>query len=309
MEAYREKQLRFSGHQTFVFRYGWLEKGFKFVSEGHNFNDDNAIVELGVGKNMVESIKYWCEMAGVIHDVWGNNDKGIKVKTHTETTELGKKLLGGWDPFLEDDASLWFLHWKIITNIEYFTAGEAIFSLMNKPEFSKREAATVIFNHLSKSVKKPPSDSAISRDIDCYMRVYAGTRRFEKKKAGEESFACPLQELDLINPMMDGDMYRLSIGSKPSLPPEIIGYAIWEQINANKSQKAINLKKALYEEGSPGRVFLLDENSLIEAINTLGEDSQFGNFFSFTESAGTAMINCSLENGNELLEYYYNRRR
>jgi len=54
------KKPKFSGHQTFAFRYGWLEKGYNFVKDNRKFNDDDAIVGLGVGKNMVESIKYWC---------------------------------------------------------------------------------------------------------------------------------------------------------------------------------------------------------------------------------------------------------
>ena len=87
------KKNRFSGHQTFAFRYGWLEKGYRFAQDG-KFSDENAIVALGVGKNMVESIKYWCEMTGVI--------------SNGELTEFAHNLLGekGWDPFLEDDVKV-----------------------------------------------------------------------------------------------------------------------------------------------------------------------------------------------------------
>lgn len=290
------RKSKLSGHQTFAFRYGWLEKGFKFARENNNFSDENAIVALGVGKNMVDSIKYWCEMTGILSD--GN------------ATKFGCFLLDekdGWDPFLEDNASLWLLHWKLITNTAFITAGSAIFSFLHKPEFSKRDVAEVISNLLDQENKKTSSDRVILRDVDCYIRSYAGTRRFEKKKNGEESFDCPLQDLWLIHPMTDAEMYRFSIGPKLSLPPEIIGYAIWDYLDRNQKRSSIRIQEALYHEFSPGQVFMLDENSLIEAINVLHSNPRWESKFSFTESAGIALIHCSLSDGNELLKYYYNR--
>jgi len=61
-------KYKFSGHQTFVLRFGWFEKGFAFISAGKQFSDPNAIVDLGVGKNMVDSIRYWCELAGIVEN-------------------------------------------------------------------------------------------------------------------------------------------------------------------------------------------------------------------------------------------------
>jgi len=291
-----KKKPKFSGHQTFPFRYGWLEKGLRFRIENKNFSNDNAIVDLGVGKNMVDSIKYWCEMTGVLSE--------------GDATDFGLSLLNekdGWDPFLEDNASLWLLHWKLATNQEYLTAGSAIFSFLHKPEFSKRDVGEAISRLLEQENNKPPTDRVILRDIDCYIKSYAGTRRFEKKKNGEETFDCPLQELGLIHPMSDAEMYRFAIGPKLSLPPEIIGYAIWDYLNRNQSRTSFRIQEALYHEFSPGQVFMLDENSLVEAINILNSSPLWESRFSFTESSGIALVHCSLSSGNKLLEQYYNR--
>lgn len=291
-----QAKMKFSGHQTFSFRYGWLEKGFRFAKEGKQFSDANAIVDLGVGKNMVDSIKYWCEMTGIISD-------GM-------ITEFGSKLLDektGWDPFLEDDASLWLLHWKLITNPEFITAGTALFSFLHKPEFIKRDIAEAVLRLLDQN-KKAPSDKIILRDIDCYIRSYSGTRRFEKKKDSGESFDCPLQELNLIQPMSDGDMYRFGIGSKSSLPPEIIGYAICEYLR-KENKNAMTIQRVLYREHSPGQVFMLDENALIEAVQELHENPKWGHCFDFTESAGIAQIHCHFgqDEADEVLASYYGR--
>lgn len=288
-------KLKLSGHQTFAIRYGWMEKGVRFANENLNFSDDTAIVSLGVGKNMVESIKYWCEMAQILID--GN------------TTEFGLLLLnenGGWDPFLEDNASLWLLHWKLITNPDYVTSGSIIFNFLHKNEFCKRDVVEAIAKYVNQNDIKLPTENITFRDIDCYIRSYAGTKRFEKKKSSEESFECPLQELGLIHQMTDAEMYRFAIGPKITLPPEIIGYAIWEYLSKNNKQ-AFRIQEALYHENSPGQVFMLDENTMVEAVNYLHSTPEWSTYFSFTESAGIALIHCTLSDGNDLLNYYYNR--
>ena len=72
------------------------------------------------------------------------------------------------------------------------------------------------------------------RDIDCYIRAYTGGRRFDTHSLKEESFECPFQELNLIHPLKNSDLYRFAIGPKSSLPPEIIGFAIYEYLNQEK---------------------------------------------------------------------------
>ena len=61
----------FSGHDTFQCRQLWLKKGYDFVQEGQSFNNEDAVVKLGVGKNMVSSIRYWLKAFNIID----NKDK------------------------------------------------------------------------------------------------------------------------------------------------------------------------------------------------------------------------------------------
>lgn len=50
--------LSFSGHETFTLRHGWLTKAVDAIETNDGaFNSDDALVELGVGKNMVRSIR------------------------------------------------------------------------------------------------------------------------------------------------------------------------------------------------------------------------------------------------------------
>ena len=90
----------FSGHETFACKSLWLKKGYDFVKDGHSFNDEDAVVALGVGKNMVSSIRYWLRAFGLI-----NQDNEISPLADfifdTET---------GCDPFVEDTQTFWLLH-------------------------------------------------------------------------------------------------------------------------------------------------------------------------------------------------------
>src|SRR5436309_10342574 len=105
-------QHSFSGHETFPFRYPWLKKGFDAVREdGEVFVRDDAITTLGVGKNMVRSIRHWCLAAGILEE----NREGL---SGLRPTALGTLLLAdaGLDPYLDDPATLWVLHWQIASD-------------------------------------------------------------------------------------------------------------------------------------------------------------------------------------------------
>jgi hypothetical protein len=57
--------LKFSGHESFHCRPFWLKKGFDHIKSDQPFND-YAGIELGVGKNMVGSIRFWLKSFGNI---------------------------------------------------------------------------------------------------------------------------------------------------------------------------------------------------------------------------------------------------
>ena len=47
----KETSFAFSGHETFVFRYGWLKKAVDAVAgRADAFSSDEVMVDLGVGK-------------------------------------------------------------------------------------------------------------------------------------------------------------------------------------------------------------------------------------------------------------------
>ena len=123
----------FSGHETFPFRYGWLKKGYDAALKNPNiFSTPDAIVELGVGKNMVNSIKYWGLSTGIF----------IKKEKEIAITDFGHFLFNeenGIDPYLEDKTSLWLLHWNLSSTIDPATTWYLAFNEFNKTIFTKED--------------------------------------------------------------------------------------------------------------------------------------------------------------------------
>ena len=305
----RNLKYKFSGHQTFVFRYGWLEKGVRGVNECATlFSEDDALVRLGVGKNMVSSIRHWCQVTQLVEtdpDVEGNTGRHLRV------TDIGRRLLldDGWDPFLEDDASLWLIHWLIVSNPEIGTAWKLLFSRFFRPDFTRRELVDFLASFVEKQSLKV-GENVIARDVDCLVRTYAIGTNGKKQLTPEETFDCPLLQLNLVQASPDGELYRFAIGPKPSLPAPIFAFAFseyFEQIAGNTN--TLNVQKCLYGEGSPGQAFKLDENSLIEYVEEL-EDST-GRAMMLDETAGLKQIyrRRAFDPMQVLNDYYRGSRR
>ena len=298
-------KCKFSGHQTFVFRYGWLEKGIQLIQRNpHGFLEEDVLIQLGVGKNMVESIRYWCTQTGLLTDTEAGQ---------MQLTDLGKFIFGennfseGNDPYLEDDATLWLLHWSLMQRSmppeETWSSWHFAFYKWNKPEFTKQELQQAI-QLWSKGV----SASTIERDVDCFVRNYAGTRG----KSGEENFDSPFLALELIQGTSQQDLYRFNIGAKQNLPAEIVGYAILKFIEKIGRQNNVNVQNCLYDAGSPGQIFKLNEGILMDYMSELEKLTKHK--LIVNETAGLATITYSgpgrksaSQYADDLLTHYYGR--
>ena len=99
-------KLIFSGHETFHCKNMWLKKGYDFVENEGKFVDE-ACVDLGVGRNMVSSIRFWLKAFNIIDF---NNEQATEIANFLFDEE------NGVDKYLENDTSLWILHYLLIIN-------------------------------------------------------------------------------------------------------------------------------------------------------------------------------------------------
>jgi hypothetical protein len=278
-------EAAFGRHETFAPRYGWFKKAVDGVAaDPEVFNADDATLRLGVGKNMVRSIRFWAAAAHVIHvDKVGRREQ-------LSLTRFGETVFGdkGWDPYLELPATLWLLHWRMFEPKCQLPVWWYALNDLVQPDFTvagltkqAMEAVTVVYG------LKEPAESSVKRDAECLIHTYA--RRTEGRIAADDALACPFRALGLMEqePGRPGT-YRFRVGPKPSLPPEIVAFAAVEfSARQTGASRSVALGRLLRDPGSPGRIFKLDEDSVISALTHVGKHR---NDLLFTDTAGVSAL-------------------
>ena len=259
----------FGGHEKFVFRHGWLKKGVDALMEDKLvFTREESLATLGVGKNMVRSIRHWCLATGFAQEI-----DGAGLARPLKPTELAKKLIlgKGWDPYFEDIGSLWLLHWQLTNNHVRGYVWSLIFSSYIEPEFTKRQIQVFLERQIDQAELRTTTGT-IEREIDCCLRTYVPSIRSKPGIISEESLDCPLAELDIIRYIAEDNVYRFSVGPKASLPVGIFGYALLQFLpSVVTSRRTVAIDEIVYRHGSPGLIFKLDENSVVEYLEKLEE--------------------------------------
>ncbi|NES24718.1 MAG: DUF4007 family protein [Symploca sp. SIO3E6] len=281
----------FARHETFHPRFGWLKKGFDAVQkEPKVFLQEDAPVRLGVGKNMVRSIRYWCS--------------AFKVLKNDSPTEFGKKLLadGGWDEFLENPASLWLLHWHLLKPTCEATAWYFTFQVFRQVEFSATDLQQALCQYRD-SLGSRIVDSSLQKDISCILRMYI--EQGVKTGASEDSIDCPFTELGIIQTIGNSKHYAFQIGSKANLPPEVIVAACLEFTASKGKQKTISISTLTFDIGSPGLAFKLNEGAIYDAIEQVERD---WDDIRLSDSAGLIQFSFTRdanELAQDILDKYY----
>ena len=273
--------VSFSGHETFPFRYGWLKKGVEAVMETTDFysSADEAMVELGVGKNMLSSIKYWCMVTGFLYS--SRNDRTGSIEF--APTELGKRIIAKklYDPYFEDPATLWLIHWQIASNAEQCTTWYFLFNLLHQMEFSKDQLTAQIQKWLEEKGFPAANKNSLKRDVDVCLRTYVNARH-RNEQALEDSFDCPLNELNLLSSLDSGRVYKIVRSNRNTLPNEIFLYALEDFWTRAANTRTISLEAITYAPGSPGEIFKIDQDSLVERLELI--DKVSNNTFRYDEN-------------------------
>ena len=279
-----EKWLRggfFARHETFCPRYGWLKKGFDGVLYNPKiFDHDDAIELLGVGKNMVRAIRFWCLAFHVIEPAYGSP---AKLSGPMKVTKFGESLLSdeGWDPYLEDPASLWLLHWQLFMPPISATAWSLAINLSLMAPFNLKSLTQALINRKDRLLGfNRYSSSSVAKDASCFIRMYAPPGR-----GLSAEIECPFTHLDLIISTDDKQDFRFNLNDKSDLPDLIFLAACLNYArHVQPTLRTLSFNRIVYDFNSPGVVFKLSESEVgrrleNSVINIEGIDfiESFGN--------------------------------
>jgi hypothetical protein len=285
--------FRFSGHETFQCRYTWLPKAVDAISKNPRLfaDEDAAMVTLGVGKNMVRSIRFWSDASEVaVFDPIINN---------TVVSDFGNAIFGpfGYDRFLEDIKTLWLIHWKLATNVEQpLFAWHFLINSWHRPDFTRSEMLNT-FKSESQRIGKSLSIVTLENHFTTFLHSYIPTRG-RKGEVMEDNLDCPLVELELIREIGERttedtnrreSIYAFRVDEKPEISPELFIFCLndfWLKYHQN--EKTLSFRELSVGVGSPGQVLKLPEKDIRERLEMIEKHST--GRFAYNESAALQQV-------------------
>lgn len=258
----------FARHESFHPRHGWMKKAIDGAAANPRiFTRERAIVDLGVGKNMVRSIRHW----GLATKVLAQSDDPEHPRVPLSVpSRVGRALLGegGWDPYCEAPGTLWVLHWLLVAPPSKVPVWWVALNEFPAVEFDEESLLAFVTDFLAGVVEwESPHPSSVKKDVDCFLRMYA-SRADDGQPLGDDLVDCPFRELGLLRASPGTRRsYRMVLGPKPGLPAEVILYAALDfMARTDGTSRTATVSRLASEPGSPGRAFKLTEANLTDLL-------------------------------------------
>lgn len=312
-------KAKFAGHDTFPLRYGWLYKAINHLNNNGKFQTSNdehtrrAIVELGVGKNMVNAIRYWAEATSLVKP---HNNSGF---IDHSVDDFGKYIFGdsietkGVDPFLENSGSVWLIHFLLNFNHQFLTGYRYFFNFSNVQSFEKKKLLEDFVDDATHIIKADVGHvNTLKKDLDCFLNTYAKKRKTvsidKQASVDEDHFSSPLTELNLISETSNA-FFISELNERPDLPIEIFVYALLRFVeleNDSSGTLTLDFDSLLTKPFSPGRIFRLSESGLGHKLDDAQEFTK--NKIIWVDSLGLRQVRVDeslVSNPFKIVETYY----
>ena len=296
MSLIKEK-MTFGRHETFSLRYGWLTKGFVALRQDTAIftKPEEAMILLGVGKNMVSAIQYWLQVVGV---ATFENGKG-------DLTKLGHILFGDkGDPYLEDEATLWIMHWQIASNAQLATGFYWFFNIYSQPRFHTEDVLKALDEFIYHETKTHRAESTLKSDVSTLFRGYS----HHEGVASDEHLDSPLAQLKLIESKGAQEGYYSPRMIRPFFPPIALHYALLVRFNEKDKPPALPIRDLIYGQHGQvamGAIFRLSEEGFMNVLSKVVES--YPKYYELRDTAGMKQIyrKKNLPTPEDALRVYY----
>lgn len=279
-----EIKLKLKRHESFSIREGWLAKGIKNVKEyGNVFALQNATDILGIGTNMVKSLKYWMTATKLIEE----KNREIML------SDFGS-IINEYDPYLEDIFSWWLVHINMITNVDDAYIYNLFFNKCNIKTFTKRELYEKLYALLTNE-KLTFNENILQDEVNMIIKTYTIDEKIDNP---ENNFICPLSELNLLK-KVDRDTYEKNRPEIRNLPFWVVYYIICLLLDDRDN---ISIDELLKEENSPAKLLNMDKNLINEYLDEMKKND----LIIINRTAGLNMVYLKKKLSlNEIAEEYF----
>ena len=254
--------MKFRAHDTFFIRKGWLSKGMKAVKDRPDIfvtKEENPMDVLGLGANMVKSLRYWLTATGL-------TEEKIENRRHIQAlTEFGEYVIEN-DRYIEELGTLYLIHYKLASNKDEATAWYYFFNEFNMSEFTRDDFVSFLQQRIR--MEEEASDVAIrslNDDFTCIINTYLPRYKTSPNRVAPESnIDCPFGELGLIDILSrEKKTYRKAIPSVNTIDPWV---ALAVIVDRRGSAKEISLNELLTAPRNIGKTFNLDAITMLDIL-------------------------------------------
>lgn len=281
------KKYSFSGHESFPCKSLWLKKGYDFVVQEKNFNDPNAVIDLGVGKNMVASIRFWLKAFGICE-----NDNASWLGHYLFDNQTGR------DKYIEDLATLWLLHFHLI-----FCGEASIYNLFfcdfqrEHSSFQREQIANYIkIRLIENGTPSVFNKNTITKDNGVLLQNYV----LPRKSQSNEDYSSLLIDLDLIRQNSEGGGYFFNAEGKRKVTKEVFLYGLLKVMGEDKSISYDAIREQI------GYIFCMTDIELIQMLKQLASD--YSENLAYSDIAGIRQVQIIKElDPVQVLNDYYEK--
>lgn len=274
----------FSGHESFTCKTLWLKKGYDFIRNNYNFNSPDSVVELGVGKNMVASIRYWMRAFGLIE-----NDETQAIADYFFDSNKGK------DPYIEDLGTLWLLHFLLVSTCEATLYNLLFVQLQRERKvFDRQHVLNLVKRMMTEDGKQNQyNENTVKKDISTLLLNYV----LPQKAKALDDYSSLLIDLDLIRMDADGKSYQFNIDGKRQIPWQIFLYAVIRAKGMDMTVSYDTLQEL-------GLMFCMNDMEVIEMCKSIVEHHE--DTITYSDVAGIRQLHfLNNLNEEEVLDEYY----
>lgn len=268
------RKVSFSGHDKFDCKIDWIIRGIESLNEDTDLfaskNIEKAIEKLGLGINMVKSLKYWLQIFDLISD--------------GKLTKFGKTILE-YDKYLETTDVYWLLHWNLIRDPERATLYYLFFTQIYLSRFTSDDLVHQIVSWCAEHQKSITSNT-IKNDVDVFGRVYTTL----------------LQDLDLIQKRKN--IYTMNFNRRSNISNQAFAYILLDYIKVyHPGVLFISLEELQVGNQSLQKMLCMNENDFMDRIYLLPELTN--HVVSYSENAGFRQLSFKEYKTDDYLEMIF----
>lgn len=273
-------QINYKKSQSFVLRDGWIQKALiemQKTPDENVFSKRDGVIRLGIGTNMVSSLKYWLDSAGIT-----KQDK----KKNAKLSELGRLIVKN-DRYLESMLPWHIIHLNLIENKCEAPLFYYLFNEMGPNEAFTKDS---FCEDYIRNFDAKANPQYVSDDFSVLIRTYLSSERLDP----EDNMDSPLSRLKLLKSTGKGQYRKTAIPTE-AIIPSVIYYQI---LNLAGKGDSVAFEDLVASRSGPCKAFNLDRSTLMSVIASLANQG----FLSIAKTAGLNTIYLPQNRSTDLLK-------